>query len=487
MAEFDASLLDTEELRGARMVALALLADARREHERLLERPDPDALHDFRVAVRRLRSWLRAQKGALEGSVPKKALRQLRRVAQATNVSRDAEVFAEWLTDVRPTLPQRRRSGATWLLRQVKSLKRQADRDAQRVLTDRFARADELLASRLPRYRQWQHVDTGPVLTPFGAALATQIRSDAITLTRRLERVRDPSDDAEAHRARIAGKRLRYLLEPVAAHVAGGREAVTRLKGLQDTLGDLHDAHVWLESMRDHVERLGAEEARRMVEAVRTGGAVEDVVATPRSARIHAGVMVVAAAIRQRAADRLAAFQEAWGPEPRREFHESIDAIARELEGHAPRHVEIERKYLLTALPSLPEGDVLTIEQGYLPGAQLIERLRREVNGTGERLTRTVKVGTGLVRTEIEEATTRDVFDALWPLTAGRRVTKRRHRIADGDMTWEIDEFTDRNLVLAEVELAHDLDRPELPAWLEPLVVREVTGEAEYVNANLAR
>ena len=110
-----------------------------------------------------------------------------------------------------------------------------------------------------------------------------------------------------------------------------------------------------------------------------------------------------------------------------------------------------------------------------------------ETSATGERMTRTVKSGAGVARTELEEETTPEVFEAMWPLTLGRRVTKRRHRIVEGPLTWEIDEFTDRDLVLAEVELLDAEQEPELPDWLAPFVVREVTGEPEYVNATLAR
>jgi CYTH domain-containing protein len=71
------------------------------------------------------------------------------------------------------------------------------------------------------------------------------------------------------------------------------------------------------------------------------------------------------------------------------------------------------------------------------------------------------------------------------PPVAG--VSKRRHRISEGSLTWEIDDFTDRELVLAEVELRDTSLEPEIPTWLKPFLVREVTGEPEYVNANLAR
>jgi CYTH domain-containing protein len=65
-------------------------------------------------------------------------------------------------------------------------------------------------------------------------------------------------------------------------------------------------------------------------------------------------------------------------------------------------------------------------------------------------------------------------------------VRKRRYRIPAGDLTWEIDQFLDRDLVLAEVELAA-VDTPVVPPdWLQPYLVREVTGEAEYENRQLA-
>ena len=148
----------------------------------------------------------------------------------------------------------------------------------------------------------------------------------------------------------------------------------------------------------------------------------------------------------------------------------------------------MERKFLLTAVPSLEgaTGPVM-IEQGYLPGARLIERLRRLRSAEGVELVRTVKEGFGLSRLEIEESVAPDVFDRLWPLTEGRRVHKRRYRIADGDLTWEIDEFLDRDLVLAEVELDDPGRHVERPAWLGPHVSREVTEEEEYGNVRLAR
>jgi CYTH domain-containing protein len=147
----------------------------------------------------------------------------------------------------------------------------------------------------------------------------------------------------------------------------------------------------------------------------------------------------------------------------------------------------VERKFLLTGLPSLAgvEGSV-EIEQGYLPGERLVERVRRVRSDEGVELLRTVKEGSGLSRLEVEEPVTPDVFDRLWPLTEGRRLRKRRYRIPDGALTWEIDEFLDRELVLAEVELVGRPMDVALPPWLSPHVDREVTEDEAYSNLRLA-
>jgi len=151
--------------------------------------------------------------------------------------------------------------------------------------------------------------------------------------------------------------------------------------------------------------------------------------------------------------------------------------------------LEIERKYLLRALPALPRvTEVLEIDQGYIPGEKLVERLRRQRDRQGTtRYFRTVKLGSGVARTEIEDETDARIFEHLWVLTAGKRLTKRRYMVPDGEDVWEIDEFTDRTLYLAELEITHPDRHIEIPAWLRPVFVREVTEEKEYTNRSLAR
>ena len=130
----------------------------------------------------------------------------------------------------------------------------------------------------------------------------------------------------------------------------------------------------------------------------------------------------------------------------------------------------------------------IVIEQGWIPGTMLRERLRRSTYPDGRvRCTRTIKLGKPEARIEIEEDTGNSIFQAMWALTSSARIRKRRHVVRDAVHVWEIDVFSDRELVLAEVEL-EALDTPvNIPDWLAPYIVREVTGETAYLNSQMAR
>lgn len=151
--------------------------------------------------------------------------------------------------------------------------------------------------------------------------------------------------------------------------------------------------------------------------------------------------------------------------------------------------MEIERKYLLNGLPSAVAGAAsLEIDQGYIPGVRIQERIRRARGADGVKYYRTMKSGSGLERTEIEDETTQEFFEAVWPLTRGARVWKRRYLVPDRDVVWEIDEFLDREgMWLAEVELERVDQVVTIPDWLKPVLVREVTTEKSYTNRSLAK
>jgi CHAD domain-containing protein len=165
----------------------------------------PEALHDFRVELRRLRVWLAQSRDCVASRRP--ARRQLRVLAKASNAPRDFEVFLSLLDQITPAVTH--------------------------VIAAKHATLAELkapLPALLPRRRKQKS-------KPFGLWLREHLEASLQQCDRCLN-----GNEACLHEARIHIKHLRYLLEPL-AELPVVAAAIVALKSLQTTLGDLHDLY----------------------------------------------------------------------------------------------------------------------------------------------------------------------------------------------------------------------------------------------------
>jgi CHAD domain-containing protein len=234
----ESDLLDRSASAGARAVVLALLAEATDAARRAGDASDEEALHDFRVALRRLRSTLRAWRAALGPSVRGRDLRRIRDMARATNAARDAEVLEGWIAGARRDLAPPHRPAADWLLDRL-AQRREAFGRGVGGSVKAFLRRTPRLAHRLAQE------DPAAATDPFGLSLAALLREQAEAFAAAMATAAEPSDAARVHRARIEGKRLRYLLEPLGeAPGLGAAAALKALKRMQDALGALTDAQM---------------------------------------------------------------------------------------------------------------------------------------------------------------------------------------------------------------------------------------------------
>ena len=261
-----AALLSRPPEEGARLLALSFLDQAAQARPRLTDPSDTEALHDFRVGLRRLRSCLRAYEGYLEGSVPKKLAKRLKRLAASTGPGRDTEVQIEWLEGHRSHLASHHRAGLAWLLARLEERMRDAYEEMREEVEHEFLKVEEGLRRRLSVYHTEVHLDPAAPRETLGSATAAILRQQVADLEAHLARVEDPDDEEEAHEARISAKRVRYLLEPLVGEIEGAAPVVKRFKVLQDLLGDLHDAHVLEAGLARDVETAAAERARRVLE-----------------------------------------------------------------------------------------------------------------------------------------------------------------------------------------------------------------------------
>jgi CHAD domain-containing protein/CYTH domain-containing protein len=486
MARLEREELSRPPEEGARLVALRVLEDARTALSRVASGEGADALHEFRVNLRRLRSTLQAFEPHLEAQPTRQALERLRELGRGSNAARDAEVQIAWLEAQASELSPVQRGALRWL---VRDLSRRLDQTHGRLLEnlpERFEKLRADLARSLGGYRTWVQLDSPSPAPSFASVLAERLRRQSARLHESLAAIGSPADHVGCHEARIEAKRLRYLLEPVARFVPEGKRAVRSLKGLQDVLGEMHDLEILMQTLESAAERGALDRTHALLDAARADD--PGALAAARRRGQEAGLLAIVTRVRDRHRKLFGELEAAWLAGHGVRFFEAVDAAAHALDDVRREPIEIERKFLLSGLPEAArERPSTRIEQGWLAGEAIRERLRRVTDASGERYFRTIKLGAGLTRAEYEEPISREMFEPLWPLTEGCRIAKRRTKLSDGDRVWEIDVFEDRDLVTAEVELPSPDARLAIPEWLAPYVVREVTGDPAYANLNLAR
>lgn len=151
--------------------------------------------------------------------------------------------------------------------------------------------------------------------------------------------------------------------------------------------------------------------------------------------------------------------------------------------------VEIERKWLMDAFPTLPYEKEYTTEQGYLSFGPAVVRIRRYMDAPAKACVLTIKGGGTLARTEVETPLTADQYEALLPLLAAPSARKKtRLYPLPGGLTLEcslVDEGEPTAFYYAEVEFdsieAAQAFMP--PPWLG----REVTEEPGHSMAAYCR
>jgi CHAD domain-containing protein len=254
---------------GARVVALRLLDDAATAASKLDQRgateDEANALHDFRVAVRRLRSWIDAFDDELGDVIPGKVRRRLAKLARATNSGRDREVQIEWLDRAGTGARGSRRAAVAWLRDHFGRSDAQARDDLRSTVRRKFPKARDAIVRALTReVPVFDSPLTAVAALPtptLGQSIADRIGPHVVAFHEAAASIQSVGDEGAAHATRIAVKRFRYLIEPARA-VDGVDDLLGALRGLQDALGTLHDGHVLARELSKLTRQCAAADAR---------------------------------------------------------------------------------------------------------------------------------------------------------------------------------------------------------------------------------
>jgi CHAD domain-containing protein len=246
---------------------------------------DTEFLHDYRVALRRTRTAL----GELKGVFPEESAREFRErfrvLAAPTSVVRDLDVHLGRREQYGDRLPEEFRAGLESVFVAMEGRRVQAREVLVATLTGREYK-------RL--MREWKAALNA---LADGRSVGIDAEEPALDLgrraiRRRYERLREIAvaveslDDDALHRARLNGKKLRYLIEFFQDGL--GRRAaslLTRMEDVQDALGEFNDLGVQLRVFRDALRKVPGEGPVAMQRAAALGGIIALLEARRRKVR----------------------------------------------------------------------------------------------------------------------------------------------------------------------------------------------------------
>jgi CHAD domain-containing protein len=229
-------------LDAATQVFRSQAAELRRHQKAAKRGTDPEAVHQMRVATRRLRAACRALEGHVV--IPAGDRDRLRWLARRLGAVRDLDVILELLEGERlPPAAREERARLARLVRKLRARRRKAHRRLARALAKpRYRRLLEGLdaTAKAPRLAGVEEAVAARVLAEVGERLAGAIaRSPGMTVA--------APDAQQLHALRIDFKRLRYALElHAAAYGFSYDEERKQAREMQEVLGNIHDRDLLL-------------------------------------------------------------------------------------------------------------------------------------------------------------------------------------------------------------------------------------------------
>lgn len=156
--------------------------------------------------------------------------------------------------------------------------------------------------------------------------------------------------------------------------------------------------------------------------------------------------------------------------------------------------IEIERKFLLKAIPDLKPAEVIKIKQWYLKVDGIWERARSMDSSIyGIKWVHTIKTRISDI-SNIEEEWDMDKgeFDDFVKRCKSskqnaRYITKERRVYPDGELKWEVDVFSQKcHIIVAEIEIPTEDYELEIPEFIQKKNLLEVTGLKQFSNRSLS-
>jgi CYTH domain-containing protein len=157
--------------------------------------------------------------------------------------------------------------------------------------------------------------------------------------------------------------------------------------------------------------------------------------------------------------------------------------------------LEIERKFLLKAMPDKAPSEIVKIDQWYWKNSKGVwERARSwdsNINGVSWIHTIKKSVAKG-INIEDEHNLTKEEYEFFTkgcntPGEDSKFISKERWIYPDGDLKWEVDMFNSgHHLIVAEIEIPKKSFKVNIPDFIKDKLLMEVTDFKQFSNRSLS-
>ncbi len=267
---------DEKAFKAANDIIRAQLVAARRQEDGITADLDSEFLHEYRVALRRVRSVISLFKGVYDDKQTADLKARFGAIMARTGRLRDLDVYLIERERYLALVPARFRPGIGKLFDMFA-----AQRDVEHAKLTAYldGKAYEKEVAKLEKlFDKTRHLSKGPEAgrhaLDFAKALIWKRYRKVCMIARAID---DTTPDEQVHELRIECKKLRYLME-FFAPLFGDNEVkslIKALKKLQDNLGNFNDYSVQQAALQEQADALaGSTEPDTVEIATGIGGLV---------------------------------------------------------------------------------------------------------------------------------------------------------------------------------------------------------------------
>ena len=222
-----------------------------------------DAVHDIRVAIRRLRSILRDFGSVVDKRPLAELTKALKKLGSELGRVRDIDVLIEELEELEKKADGKYKEGICLIIDEMRERRAREGKELTNSITGEFvlelrSRFTASIESALRQRRQFEFEN----VRDEGSRTIRKCLDEFKELSDAFYR---PYSVKKLHRLRIAGKHLRYAIELFQPQFGDTLKPFAEgMKRMQSHLGEIHDCDVWVERMTSIADKKAKDDVEKL-------------------------------------------------------------------------------------------------------------------------------------------------------------------------------------------------------------------------------